>query len=214
MPSSSHILVTSFLFFCNLLGCVIFCTMFSVCNARDGQDEMKMNKLLRNILITSLPKTTKNKVTKMGWNSHSFQFNSPLKFKMVIYKVNIFDLVFIMRLHLAMVTVSYVLQTRWNRFLKSILQMLTGILLVLYKKIRVLLGIRNQRKNNTNCSKSDGNLEKPHIHSQEYIIVLIWLLSMHQTKPNNQIEFIHLFHLKWTFKFLEKYVPSKDYSQL
>ena len=33
MPGSSHILVTSFLVFCHL-GCVIFCTMFSVCKAR------------------------------------------------------------------------------------------------------------------------------------------------------------------------------------
>ena len=61
---------------------------------------------------------------------------------------------------------------------------------VLYRKIRVLLGIWNQRKNDTNCSESDVNLEKPHIQSQEYNIVLIWLLlyTRHQRKPNNKIE--------------------------
>ena len=34
---------------------------------QDGQDEMK-NK--QTILVTSLPKTTKNEDTKMGWNTH------------------------------------------------------------------------------------------------------------------------------------------------
>ena len=36
-----------------------------------GKTKWKINKLLRNILVTSLPKTTKNEVTKMGWNAHS-----------------------------------------------------------------------------------------------------------------------------------------------
>ena len=35
-----------------------------------GKTKWKINKLLSNILVTSLPKTTKNEVTKMGWNAH------------------------------------------------------------------------------------------------------------------------------------------------
>ena len=30
----------------------------------------KINKLLRNIFVTLLPKTNKNQVTKMGWKQH------------------------------------------------------------------------------------------------------------------------------------------------
>ena len=40
LPGSSHILVTSFLDFCRL-GCVIFCTMFSVCKARWARQNEK-----------------------------------------------------------------------------------------------------------------------------------------------------------------------------
>ena len=42
---------------------------FSV-QGKTGKTKWKINKLLRNIFITSLPKTTKNQVTKMGWKQH------------------------------------------------------------------------------------------------------------------------------------------------
>ena len=35
-----------------------------------GKTKWKINKLLRNILVISSPKTTKNEVTKMGYNAH------------------------------------------------------------------------------------------------------------------------------------------------
>ena len=38
-----------------------------------GKTKWKINKLLRNILVTSSPKTTNNEVTKMGWNAHKRQ---------------------------------------------------------------------------------------------------------------------------------------------
>ena len=68
MPGSSNI-------FCN------FVFGFSSLKLRDflyyvfrlqgkmGKTKWKINKLLRNILVTSSPKTTKNDVTKMGWNA-------------------------------------------------------------------------------------------------------------------------------------------------
>ena len=37
---------------------------------KTDKTKWKINKLLRNIPVTSLPKKTKNKVTKMGWNAH------------------------------------------------------------------------------------------------------------------------------------------------
>ena len=39
-----------------------------------GKTKLKIKKLLCNILINSLPKTTKNEVTKMGWNAPYFIF--------------------------------------------------------------------------------------------------------------------------------------------
>ena len=39
-----------------------------------GKRKWKINELLHNILVTSLPKTSKNEVTKMGWNAHIFRF--------------------------------------------------------------------------------------------------------------------------------------------
>ena len=36
---------------------------------RMGKTKWKIDKLLRNILVTSSPKTTKNEVTKVGWNA-------------------------------------------------------------------------------------------------------------------------------------------------
>ena len=38
-----------------------------------GKTKWKINKLLRNILVTSLPKPTKNEVTEMGWNAYQTQ---------------------------------------------------------------------------------------------------------------------------------------------
>ena len=66
MPSSSHILVSSFLVFRHL-GCMIFCTMFSVCKAGWKRE---INKLLCIFFGNFVSKTTKNEVTKMGWNAH------------------------------------------------------------------------------------------------------------------------------------------------
>ena len=66
---SSHTWVTSFLVFRHL-GCVFFCTMFSVFKAKWARQNKKINKLLRNIFVTSPQKTTKNQVTKMGQKQH------------------------------------------------------------------------------------------------------------------------------------------------
>ena len=70
------IFVTTFTYLCVILvtlffSCLIFFTKISVlavlpCSVK------KVNKLLRNILVTSLPKTTKNDVTKMGWEAQLF----------------------------------------------------------------------------------------------------------------------------------------------
>ena len=38
-----------------------------------GKTKWKINKLLHNTLVTSSPKTTKNEVTKMGWNAQMRQ---------------------------------------------------------------------------------------------------------------------------------------------
>ena len=65
MPGLLHIFVTSFFIKATKIGCKIFISMCSVFAflALLGK---KVNKLLRNILVTSLPKTIKNQVTKMG----------------------------------------------------------------------------------------------------------------------------------------------------
>ena len=65
MPSSSHILVSSFLVFRHL-SCVIFCTMFSVCKAGWKRE---INKLLCNFLVTWFLVVFGNKVTKILRNS-------------------------------------------------------------------------------------------------------------------------------------------------
>jgi hypothetical protein len=63
MPGSSHILVTSFLVFLHL-GCVIFCTMFSIC-MQDEQDEMKNKQTITQYFGKFLAKNNQNEVTKM-----------------------------------------------------------------------------------------------------------------------------------------------------
>ena len=45
--------------------------MFSVCKARQARQKWWINKLLRNILVTSSPKTTKNQVTKISLTSRT-----------------------------------------------------------------------------------------------------------------------------------------------
>jgi hypothetical protein len=67
MPGSIHIFIYNFCqTYLPKIGCEIFISMCSVlpCSVK------KVNKLLCNILVTSLPKTTKSQVTKMGWNAH------------------------------------------------------------------------------------------------------------------------------------------------
>ena len=75
MSGSLHIFIT--LFFVKAtkipkIGCEFFISMCSVfaCLALLSK---KVNTLLRN---TSLPKTTKNQVTKMGWEAHYFPFST------------------------------------------------------------------------------------------------------------------------------------------
>ena len=63
---SLHILVTSFWFFC-YFSCVVFCITFA---RQAGKTKRKIDKLLRNIFITSLPKTIKIKVPQMIWAKH------------------------------------------------------------------------------------------------------------------------------------------------
>ena len=62
------ILVTLFFLFSSFFSCLIFFTKISVLAVLP----CSVNKLLRNILVTSLPKTTKNEVTKMGWEAQLF----------------------------------------------------------------------------------------------------------------------------------------------
>ena len=69
MTGSSNILETSFLVFCHL-GCVIFCTMFTVAK-QDGLD-----KLLCNILVALLQKKHNQK-----WSYQNRMKRSLLKFK-------------------------------------------------------------------------------------------------------------------------------------
>ena len=66
MPGSSHILVTSFLVFHHRLHDFLY-NVFHL-QGKMGKTKWKINKLLRNILVTLLPKTTKQEVTIMGWN--------------------------------------------------------------------------------------------------------------------------------------------------
>ena len=52
---------------------------------KTGKTKWKINKLLRNIFVTLSPKTTKNEVTKMGWNAHRilyFWYNFFIFFKL------------------------------------------------------------------------------------------------------------------------------------
>ena len=60
---------------------------FSSCRLRDflynifrlqgkmGMTKWKINRLLCNTLVTSSPKTTRNEITKMGWNAHYSDLN-------------------------------------------------------------------------------------------------------------------------------------------
>ena len=64
-PGSSHILVT--LFFSNFITLVAW---FSVQYFPFARRKWKINKLLSSIFVSSSPKTTKNKVTKMGCKAH------------------------------------------------------------------------------------------------------------------------------------------------
>ena len=57
---------------------------------KTGKTKWKINKLLCNILVTSSPKTTKNKVTKMWWNAHiSLHFEN--QFLSAQYLKNMFN---------------------------------------------------------------------------------------------------------------------------
>ena len=60
------ILVTSVLVFLHL-GCVIYIPVYRL-EGKMGKTKWKTNKTLRDILLTSSPKTTKNEVIKLGWN--------------------------------------------------------------------------------------------------------------------------------------------------
>ena len=91
----------------------------------------------------------------------SFQFNRPLMFELVNNIVSIF---FGFSFYNATSFGYDHSVTRASDKMKSLLEIYTANvnrnLQVLYRKIRVLHGIWNQRKNNTNCSESDVNLEK------------------------------------------------------
>jgi hypothetical protein len=66
LPGLLHILVTSFLGFLSLYLRDFPYNVFRF----QSKTEWKINKLLCNIFKTSLLKTTKNQVTKMGWKQH------------------------------------------------------------------------------------------------------------------------------------------------
>ena len=65
MAGTLHILVTSFLVFSSLWLRDFLYDVLRL-QGKSGKTKRKINKPLRNIFVTSLPKTTKNQVTKMG----------------------------------------------------------------------------------------------------------------------------------------------------
>ena len=71
LSGSIHILETSFLVTSSLYLHDFLYDVFRL-QGKTGKTKWKINKLLRNIFVTSLPKTTKNQVTKMGWKQHKY----------------------------------------------------------------------------------------------------------------------------------------------
>ena len=87
LPSSSHILVTTFLDFCHLRDFLfnVFCLQ-----GKMGKTKWKINKLLPNILVTSAQKTTKNEITKMGANAQMLVLN-PSSLARVLFNILNFE---------------------------------------------------------------------------------------------------------------------------
>ena len=63
-------MVSLILVFSSLRLCDFLYNVFRL-QGKMGKTKWKRNILLRNALVTLSPKTTKNEVTKMGWNPHS-----------------------------------------------------------------------------------------------------------------------------------------------